>query len=128
LLEQGLDINHQTEDGNSVLMHALKHNNYSMINGLLEHELDIEHQNKNGDTPLMYAFLYCNYTKIKLLLNRGANINHRNKTGETSILMLAKSLVDRPEFFYERPVHIYYKCLNNYEKAKLLLERGANIN
>ena len=90
-----------------MLNDALSDNDLISADILLQNGANVNGVNYRGDTPLedLTNRKICSINAVKLLLHYGANVNHIYKYGETELM--------------------YCISNNNYECAKLLLERGA---
>ncbi len=129
LLEQGADVNSQTEYGDTALHRAVVNlgrnlledeeeflKNFNMVKFLLDKGADVNKQNEDGETPLkeiLNSPIYENDPQeqkrqtevVNMLLNKGADVKLKNKYGNT-VLMAA----------------------SNGDVAKLLIEAGAEVN
>lgn len=94
------------EDGRKALFFLIKNNSFSWIEYLIREGVDINFPDKKGNTALIKTALNGNYYIVKTLLNNGADINTLPKD---MALILA--------------------CENeDFDKAKYLIEHGANVN
>jgi ankyrin repeat protein len=66
----------------------------------------VRRRGPNGATPLMYATLYADVATMKRLLDKGADPNVPDNAGATALMW----------------------AIDDIEKAKLLVQRGANVN
>ncbi|EHA50350.1 hypothetical protein MCOR27_000195 [Pyricularia oryzae] len=99
----GIDPNHYSKDGNTVLMAFIQHltdvdedkhrNLAAILNTLIDVEGKgrgpiLEARNRNGETPLLMAARLGRKTALKTLLERGANVHARdvNKRGILDII------------------------------------------
>ena len=96
LVDNGVDVNYQNEDGRTALFHVtniyihnLNDEDIEAIKYLLNHGADINHQDKYGRTALFHV---TNTPKpsnkdieaIKYLLNHGADTSIKDKDGKTA--------------------------------------------
>ena len=71
------------QNGNTLLIYAIKSNAEEIIKFLLESGADTNIENNFNNTALHYAFSYKNYKIADLLTNYGAKENIINKFGMT---------------------------------------------
>jgi ankyrin repeat protein len=149
-IEIGLDVNTINQVGNSLLFVAANQNKNEVVKFLIEKGANINFQNKSGITPLMAAitssaYLRQNLELINILINSGADLNITNKNGEHSLHIAILSdyknnMFDIIKLLIEKGVDLNiistlsgYNPLTtsinkkNIEVAKLLIEKGANI-
>ena len=95
LLQTGVDVNSQDEDGDSALIYLCNICDQScslsteeIIKNLLERGANPNLQNKNGFTALMNASTYGIVRIVKILIGSGADPNLKTKK-EVTALMLA---------------------------------------
>lgn len=103
-------FNNSDDAGLSPLHHAVKVNNYNMVNLLIKSGHPINVTNKWGSTPLHLSSMYSsgkNENIALLLLSKDADYTIKNNNGET-------------------PLHIAYTN-KNYHVISSLLEKGADI-
>ncbi|SHN60184.1 ankyrin repeat domain-containing protein [Desulfovibrio litoralis] len=152
------DINYIDEDGNTVLILAIKYNSdYNQLEQLVEPLLklgaNVNAKNKHGLTPLMTeAFYNKSYNILSLLLKAGADVNVKNISGYTSLMFLVDDSriydsadpnlgLKSVEMFIkagadvnaktsdgETPLMIAVTYHNNPEVVALLVKSGAEIN
>ncbi len=72
LLNSGMDINMQTESGQTALMFAANLGHFDMVKLLLELRADVHIKDKNGHTALMLAALSNEVEIVQLLKSAGA--------------------------------------------------------
>jgi ankyrin repeat protein len=119
LLDHGDDVNKLTgnscsdadnsDDMDTPLHIAIRHNNASIIQFLIDNKADLNKKNRFGYTPLHYACFYGNYGICSILLANGAKINKAAKDGST-------------------PLHQTIHNSNSNKIASLLVDHGADIN
>ncbi len=86
LVENGADINHQSEDGMTPLMRACETSNYKVVKLLIDKGADANAIDREGKTVLCHACnpdYYAIYSLIKGLLAQGADVNYKTSTGKT---------------------------------------------
>ncbi len=131
LLDNGADVNIKaTHDGRTALMLASGGGNGEIAKLLLDNGADVNARNKRGGTALMDA----DFIVVKLLLDRGAAINDRDASGSTALaLACGGAWIGLVGDLYRAPskeLHGIHISLSNEgsEKAKALLEQGADLN
>ena len=97
LIENGADVNFQTEDGWTsygwtALMSAVEQGNIEISKLLIENGADVNLQNENGWSALKYAIKQRNIEISKLLIDNGADVNLQNSNGNT---ILMEALLDK---------------------------------
>jgi len=144
LLEQGADINVKNDNHHYTALHiAAYFDKIEILKLLLEQEkINLEARSKKGSSPLLVASYIGNLEVAKILLEKGADINAKNDNGETALHMashenhqqIVELLLEQEKINLEARskkgsspllVAVY---MGNLEIAKLLLEKGADIN
>lgn len=83
LLEAGLDINMRSEDGDTLLIRAVRNGDAEDIAILLKRGADVNARDRYGNTPLHEAVECGDAALVRLLLEAGADTTARNETGLT---------------------------------------------
>jgi ankyrin repeat protein len=115
LVEKGANIEVKDEDGNTVLVNAIKNKLFETAKYLITKGVNIEAKDEDGNTVLLYILknwhnIYDDdeqFEILKLLIEKGANIDVKDKYEHTALAYaedLNKFLFD---FVY------YYKVLSN---------------
>ena len=107
LIKQGISPNLVDENGNPMLVLAIKDHSYQVIDLLLSSKgMDVDLSNKQGETPLMLASINGELPMVKtLILKNKAQIDHIGWT----------------------PLH--YACAKGHlDVASFLIANGANVN
>ena len=107
LIKQGISPNTVDENGNPMLVLAIKDHSYQVVELLLaSKEIDVDISNKLGETPLMMASINGEMPIVKtLVINNKAQIDHIGWT----------------------PLH--YACAKGHlDVASFLIANGANVN
>ena len=107
LLKQGISPNLVDENGNPMLVLAIKDHSYQVIDLLLSTKgMDVDLSNRQGETPLMLASINGELPMVKtLILKNKAQIDHIGWT----------------------PLH--YACAKGHlDVASFLIANGANVN
>lgn len=107
LLDEGIDINRASLDGNP-LQTAARYGKTNFVKLFLEHGTKADEQDYEGNTAFILAAHAGHIEIMKLLLEAGADIHAKNKMGWTALMQA--SLFRQPE------------------AMKFLLEHGANAN
>jgi ankyrin repeat protein len=108
LLENGADVNACRDDGNTVLLYAVKVKLPEMIQVVLEHGANMNVCDANGDTVLSYALKNKLPEVIQMALAHGADVNARNREGETALHRLVR--------------------ISDREAFEILMRHGADVN
>jgi len=96
LLEQGANINAQTNEGNTaVILAGWETDNLELVRFLVEQGADVNIPNENGDTPVIDAADLGKVEILRYLLENGADVNFKNKAGRSASNMAANSEVMR---------------------------------
>ena len=101
-IELGVDVNQQTDRGNSPLIHAIKNNNLALLSTLLEHGADPELANASNEFPLLLSILKNDYHAAKDLVKQGAKVNRKDILYDTPLLhhVIAKNNKDIFDLFF----------------------------
>jgi len=92
LLEQGANINAQTNEGDTaVILAGWETDNLELVRFLVEQGADVNIPNNNGDTPVIDAADLGKIEILEYLLENGADINIKNKAGRSASNMAANS-------------------------------------
>jgi len=96
------------QNGNTLLMYAIKKGHSEIVKLLLDHGANIEAKNEEGNTTLGFAAsMYKDDPQIiKMLLDYGADINARNNEGATPLINAVKN--------------------HNFKSAIFLIDKGAD--
>lgn len=108
LLNAGANIDELDQNGNTMLISAIKQNNFSQIKDIVSFGANINKAGENGETPLSYAIENEDLKLIKFLISNGADTNKIAKNGE-------------------RPLTIAIEK-GNSKIIDLLIENGADTN
>lgn len=105
LLKNGANVNARNRHGETLLMTCV-HSSIA-VDMLIKYRADVSLKDNDGNTALHYAVSYWNNDYvIKALIDAGAPVDAMDDTGFTPLMMVSSS--------------------NNYQIARLLLERGAD--
>ncbi len=119
LVEQGLDVNSETNDKRTVFFVAVTepYIDNGIIDYLLEKGADINRKDIRGVTPLMSTLFVKNNTLGKFLIEKGADVTLQSNSGKTA-LHFAVDSSNFAKLGFVRDIDI----------VKLLVEKGANVN
>jgi ankyrin repeat protein len=113
LLDKGVDINAQKNDGETALMCAITNENINATDLLLKRGADVDKRDQDGCSPLHFNHVNGHHDGVfkisESLIKYGADVNSRTDYGSTP-LMCASSYTD------------------NTNIIKLLIEYGGKIN
>jgi hypothetical protein len=131
LIRYGANVNHEVENGRTILMMAAAHGFYvqcvkdtlltsntgntAAVKALLDAGSQLDTQNHDGDTALMLAARYARNGSVELLLSAGANVNLTNAHCETALM----HAVEASGGYAENNVN---------EIVMRLISGGANLN
>lgn len=107
LLEQGVEINSKTNDGETALHLAVWNNFPDAFDLLIKKGANINNANNEGWTPLMRAVVNKRYNMVFDLISAGAKIYPKNSDGKNA-LMIASEL-DQDERVVQRIVELLKK-------------------
>ena len=148
LLEYGLSVNKQDNDGETALMMAAQYGNVKSLQLLLEHDAYINIQDINGMTALIHAADRRCYDCVKFLIDFNADLDitdncdndallksliqesdiDRDRHGTLSLLLIkAGCSINQENKDGNTPLHIAVQCL----KINVIIELiawGANVN
>ena len=88
LIDSGINLNLQNNEGITSLHCAAIYNNFSLADLLLRHGADLSIEDKYGNQPLWTATFNDKGRNerremIKLFLKYGADVNHKNNVGKS---------------------------------------------
>ena len=99
LINTGVDVNVQDENGMTALMIASQGGQTELVEQLIKAGADVNIQNASGDTALIYAFKGSTDTSrliyeecVQLLIQNHAKVNIQGKDGVTALMHLAKMI------------------------------------
>lgn len=89
LIEQGADLNAQSDDGLTVLSHAVNAGLSSVVESLLERDVSPDAADGSGRTPLSWAAEGGHLEITKMLLKRHVEVDSRDEDEMTPLLWAA---------------------------------------
>ncbi|PQE22096.1 Ankyrin repeat-containing domain protein [Rutstroemia sp. NJR-2017a BVV2] len=138
LLEGGVEVNEETDDGNTPLHIAIRKGDSEIVTKLLIAGADVEKQSQDGHTPLHIA-AYAHPDIVDKLLEAGAKVNIQDKEGKTPLyhaayggylwtvtkLVEKKADVQIPCVDGWSPLHA---AADNGQVSEFLLQNSADVN
>ncbi len=136
-----VNINSQTDSGETPLHTALNSKNTDIANYLIRSRSLVNVGDDFKNTPLMLSAKYGYFDILKDVVSKGGEINERNKNGQNALhfalenghLEIAKYLIDRgielsrKDNFGKTPLHICAEKGFNLI-ALALVKKGADVN
>ena len=110
LIDNGADVNIQTDIGMTALMHA--YNDIPKVKALIAAGANINCQDHTGTTFLMRASQNYLTEIVRILINAGAKLNIQNKKGSTALILASYCILS----------HSF-----DIEVFNLLISAGANL-
>jgi len=107
LLENGVDINSQTEENNALLV-AIKNRKKETIDFLIENRIDLKYRNKDGENFLMILTKYGNFEIFSFVIEKLDKIKKQQDELEKKGIKIEKYDVN------------YSFLIKNYNKENLL--------
>ncbi|MBN1997943.1 ankyrin repeat domain-containing protein [candidate division KSB1 bacterium] len=92
LLKKGIDINHQIEDGGTVLLSAVNRLASDVVSFLIENGADPNIQDKAGNTASIVAARLRSKKILKIFIDKGINIDQENRRGETPLRVAIRNI------------------------------------
>ena len=108
MLAAGADVNTLSVDGTTALHWAVYKNDLELVETLLKQGADPDKSNDYHASPMTVAAVHGDFAIMKALVDAGGDIESPNTEGQTLLMAVART--------------------GNTETARLLLERGANVN
>jgi len=93
LLDQGVDIDTQDQNGSSALMEATFGGHIDAVRLLIGRGADVNLANRDGWTPLMEACSKGYADIARILVSSGANVKSEDKNGWTALKLVPKRQV-----------------------------------
>ncbi len=144
LINNGVDINLQNTDKNTILHAIVYREDIEALEFLINNGADISIVNKYGDTALIIASRNINIDIIKLLIMNNVDVNFQNKyTGITALMQVAMpdSCISDVNFqnkhtritdLIQGAIPVLYISNDEHQKkadiVKLLIKNGADVN
>ena len=140
LVEQGANMNIQTEYGWTPLIIACSKGNYEITKFLIEKGANVNIIDSDGETALLYALLWGNEEIAELLIQKGADVDSMNNLRQTPLeLAILQRFSKMAELLINRNVRVNTRSdfgtplLSAISEklpkiAKLLIEKGADPN
>ena len=142
LLQQGADVDVQTNKGTSSMHLAAKCNHADVIKLLYQHGANVELRNKFNNTPLHTAALNGAHDALKTLIELGSDVNAHGQykrnalhySAEAGSIECCKELIDRgvPVDIRDKNniTPLYMAALDGHTKCIIFLidDHGADVN
>jgi len=84
LIDEGADINYQTENGFSPLITGVSYHNHDVVEYLLKIGANVDLQDASGWTSLIHS-IFGDIKNMKSLLQYGANVDLQDISGKSAI-------------------------------------------
>ncbi len=141
-IENEKDVNFLNYDGDTLLITAIRHRRFEIVECLLNAGANVNFKTRNSETALIVAVNSKNLSLVELLLANGADVN---LTGYSDNTPLIRAVICNVPAIIETLIHcganlnlqsnlgntaLIIACCDNlgYEIIKLLTEKGAKIN
>jgi ankyrin repeat protein len=136
-LIHGEDVNHESKNGYTPLLHAAANGHKEIVELLLSKGANINAKTKDGESSLFFAALHGRKEISSILINHGSNVNAENSIYVEIMLGKIDSVKAR---LSEGTVQANYSgkwgtpilhtasSWNEKEIIELLISEGANIN
>ena len=85
LIDEGADINYQTENGFSPLIVGVSWHNHDVVEYLLKNGANVDLQDASGWTSLIHSIFGNDIKNMKSLLQYGANVDLQDISGKSAI-------------------------------------------
>jgi ankyrin repeat protein len=112
--------------GFSALLFAAQYGSLDAARVLADAKADFTVTDPDGITPLIMAIINGHYDLAALFIEKGANVNAADKAGRTPLFFTVD--MHTLEWLFSRPTPRPSGELDSVDIAKLLLDRGANVN
>ena len=114
MLEEGMDVNMQNEQGDTALIIAVAKNRLDMTKLLVENGADVNLQTNSDSTALILASLVGRLDIVKFLVESGADVNLKDMGGNTAL-----------DYAKELEGYIVYHNVLGIEISDYLRSKGA---
>ena len=140
LIECGVDVSTQNEDGSTALHLALENNHVDLARVLIERGTNVSAQKNDGSTVLHLALENGRVDLALMLVERGADVSPKDKYGSTALqLALEQHHVDIARALIEHGADVsaenarmltplqLVSCDGHVGLARMLMEWGADL-
>ncbi|KAF5542954.1 ankyrin 1 [Fusarium napiforme] len=95
LLEAGVDVNNVNDDGETLMVSAIKNNAHpDMVRKILEYNPDLELRDSKENTALHHINHTTNLETVRLIVNAGGKLNVSNSKEETPLFHAIRAQLD----------------------------------
>lgn len=127
-LVDGADINHEDNDGNTVLSLASQNGHLAVVEHLMANGADANRENEMGKTALVLALYNGHLAIAERLVANGADVNRVNNYGETALMRASMSMTGRlavVEFLTAHGANV--NCEKTGNTALMMASRGGHL-
>ncbi len=118
LIDSGADIHAQDKKGFSVLTHAARTGNVTVVKNLVSQGADVNVKSPKGITPLYAAAINGNNGIIEFLLSQGADIDGRLHDGETPLMAAVwNGQVETVDLLIKKGANVHAKKVTTYKPS-----------
>jgi ankyrin repeat protein len=118
LLEFGADVHAKDQKGISILMHAARTGNISIVKNLVSHGADVNVKSPKGITPLYTAAINGHNGIIEFLLSEGVDIDGRLNDGETPLMAAVwNGQVETVDLLIKKGANVHAKKITTYKPS-----------
>ena len=145
LVSAGADLDHEDDDGNTIMLRHAALSNTKALRVLLNKGADLHKTDRQGKTCLQLAARYCIIDMMQLLIDEGADVEASSMSSAPPLLQACKAVRERsaglklllengadPNRVDSRGRTPLYKISSHYScdlrSIETLIEHGADVN